>query len=214
MCYNIHTKMLPLCIVISTDDKIERTIAVAEGGTIFFPKDFIDTGSSGAIRVALHRMVKRGVLVRLASGIYAKPRINELLQMEILPEIEKVAMAIAKRDRAKILPTGDYALHVLGLSTQVPLNVVYQTDGRRRKLRIGNRTITFKQASTTTMALRGALSKLAVQALKAIGKEQLKESEAQKIIDLLRKEDITDLKHDIALAPLWIAEIMTKALRS
>lgn len=39
----------------------------------------------------------------------------------------------------------------------------------------------------------------------------MSEEEENKIIKLLQKEDIKDLNHDIALAPVWIQKIMIKA---
>ena len=53
---------------------------------------------------------------------------------------------------------------------------------------------------------------MVVQALKEMGKGKATDQELQKINELLKKEDNKDLKHDIALAPQWIAEIMAQAL--
>ena len=113
---------------------------------------------------------------------------------------------------ARLLPTGVHALNILGLSTQVPLKLVYLTDGSPRKINIGNRTIHFKKTTPKNLALKGKTSKLVVQALKEIGKDKATEKELNRIKTLLQKEDITDLKHDISLAPQWIAEIMAQAL--
>ena len=59
---------------------------------------------------------------------------------------------------------------------------------------------------------KGKISRLAIQALKEIGNGKVSEQEELKIIDLLRREDVKDLKHDISLAPVWIQKIMKKAL--
>jgi hypothetical protein len=53
---------------------------------------------------------------------------------------------------------------------------------------------------------------LVIQALKEIGNGKVSEVEEKKIIDLLRKEDEKDLRHDILLAPVWIQKIMKQAL--
>lgn len=196
----------------STDEKIEQKIKSLKQGTIVFTEDFKDYGSSGAVKVALHRIVKKGLLHHLARGIYAKPKFSTLLNQEVLPTTEEVAIAIAKRDKARILPTGAQAQNALGLSTQVPLKLVYLTDGSPRTIKIGKRTIQFKKTTPKNLALKGEISKLAVQALKDIGKDKATASELEKIQSLLLKEDKQDLKHDIALAPQWIAELMAKAL--
>ena len=196
----------------STDDKLEQKIKSLKQGAIVFTEDFQDYGSPGAVKVALHRIVKKGLLHNLARGIYAKPTYSTLLNQEVLPATEVVAKAIAKRDKARILPTGVYAQNMLGLSTQVPLKLVYLTDGSPRKITIGNRTIQFKKTTPKNLALKGEISKLVVQALKEIGKDNVTDHELETIHKLLQKEDSKDLKHDIALAPQWIAEIMAKAL--
>ncbi|MBU2900632.1 DUF6088 family protein [Maribacter dokdonensis] len=198
--------------MLSTDDQIEQKIRELKPGSIIFTEDFQEYGSSGAVKVALHRIVKKGLLHTLARGIYTKPKFSKLLNQDVLPSAEQVATAIAERDRARLLPTGVYAQNMLGLSTQVPLKLVYLTDGSPRKINIGNRTIQFKKTTPKNLALRGEISKLVVQALKEIGKDKVTNQELKKITALLKKEDVKDLKHDIALAPQWVAEIMAKAL--
>jgi hypothetical protein len=198
--------------MLSTDDQIEQKIKEQEPGTITFTEDYQECGSPGAIKVALHRIVKKGLLSTLARGIYTKPTFSKLLNQDVLPSAEQVAISIAKRDKARILPTGVYAQNMLGLSTQVPLNLVYLTDGSPRKITIGNRTIQFKKTTPKNLALKGEISKLVVQALKEIGKDKVTQRELKKITALLQKEDVKDLKHDIALAPQWVAEIMAQAL--
>lgn len=196
----------------STDDKIEQKIKSLKQGAIVFTEDFQNYGSSGAVKVALHRIVKKGLLHNLARGIYAKPTFSTLLNKEVLPGAEEVALAIAKRDKARLLPTGAYAQNALGLSTQVPLRIVYLTDGSPRTIKIGKRTIQFKKTTPKNLTLKGKISKLVVQALKDIGNDKATPQELEKIQSLLLKEDKQDLKHDIGLAPQWIAEIMAKAL--
>ena len=198
--------------MLSTDDQIEQKIKRLKPGTITFTEDFQEFGSPGAVKVALHRMLKKGLLHTIARGIYTKPKFSKLLNQDVLPSAEKIATAIAKRDKARILPTGVYAQNMLGLSTQVPLKLVYLTDGSPRKINIGNRTIQFKKATPKNLALKGEISMLVVQALKEIGKDKATDQELRKITAILQKEDVKDLKHDIALAPQWIAEIMAKAL--
>jgi hypothetical protein len=88
----------------------------------------------------------------------------------VLPSIEEIAVAIAKRDRATIVPTGSYAMHKLGLTTQVPLNIVFYSDTSARKIKIGKQTITFKKASSKNLAFVGEISTLAIQALRTIDK--------------------------------------------
>lgn len=196
----------------SVDDKVTEQVQNAKSGSILFIEDFLELGTNGAVHTALYRLVKSKKINRLARGIYAKPTFSRLLNQEVLPSAEEVAVAIAKRDKARLLPTGAYAQNALGLSNQVPLRIVYLTDASPRTIKIGKRTIQFKKTTPKNLALKGKISKLVVQALKDIGKNKAKPHELEKIQSLLLKEDKQDLKHDIALAPQWIAEIMAKAL--
>ncbi|HEY4205468.1 MAG TPA: DUF6088 family protein, partial [Puia sp.] len=147
----------------------------------------------------------------VAQGIYARPKQNAYIGA-VLPSAEEVAAAIAKRDRARILPTGSTALNALGLSTQVPMKIILLTDGTARIVKVGERTIKFKKTTPRNLAVKGAISSLVIQGLKAIGKGKLSESDEQKLLSLLRKEKYEDLLHDIRLAPVWVQQIMKKAL--
>lgn len=195
----------------SVEKQIEEHIEQSRGGSIFYPADFEGYGSIEAVNVALHRLVKLNTLKRLAFGIYAKPLKSKLIG-DVYPGAEDVAIAIARRDNARLIPTGAYAQNRLGLSTQVPMRLVYLTDGPARKINVGKTTILFKKASPRKMALQGEISKLVVMALSDIGKGNVTTDEENRILNLLKKEKPELLKHDIRMAPRWIAEIMAKAL--
>ena len=161
---------------------------------------------------ALERLAQSGELYRVATGIYVHPVKDDILGV-VMPGIEDIAKAIAKRDKARILPTGSYALYKLGLSTQVPLNVVYYTDASARKIKLGKQTITFKKTSAKNLAAMGELSKLAVQALRAIGKDKVSDKELTRIRELLKKEKPYHLQHDMKLAPEWIRKLLRPVVR-
>jgi hypothetical protein len=131
----------------------------------------------------------------------------------LIPTAEEVAEAIAKRDRIRTVPTGSFALNALGLSTQVPMNIVLLTDCSAREIRVGKRKIKFKKTTPKNLLAKGKISRLVIQALKEIGNGKVTEVEEKKIVDMLRKEDETVLRHDITLAPVWIQKIMKKALQ-
>lgn len=196
----------------SVDDKVNEQINKAKEGTILFIEDFLNLGTNGAVHTALYRLVRSKKINRLAKGIYAKPTYDKLFNQYVLPSAEKVAIAIAKRDKARLLPTGVFALNTLGLSTQVPMKLVYLTDGSPRTIKIGNQTIYFKKTTPKNLSLKGKISKLVVQALRTIGKGKATDNELKKINELLQKENKKHLQHDIDLAPQWIAELMAKAL--
>jgi len=195
----------------SIEKQIERSIKSKPKGLLVLPDDYLSYGSSEAIRKALDRLEKKQFIARVAQGIYVRPKESTLIG-KLMPTAEEVAEAIAKRDHIRTLPTGSYALNALGLSTQVPMNIVLLTDGSPREIKVGKRKIKFKKTTPKNLMAKGKISRLAIQALKEIGNGKVSEQEKLKIIDLLKREDIKDLKYDIALAPVWIQKIMKKAL--
>lgn len=195
----------------SIEKQIERSIKSKPKGSLILPDDYLSYGTSTAVRKALDRLEDKKVIIRVAQGIYVRPKISKLIG-QLVPSAEEVAEAIAKRDRIRTVPTGSYALNALGLSTQVPMNIVLLTDGSPREIKIGKRTIKFKKTTPKNLLAKGKISRLVIQALKEIGIDKVIEEEEMKILTLLDKEEEKDLKHDIALAPVWIQKIMKKAL--
>lgn len=197
----------------STEKQILKKIKKAGRGTLFFVENFIPFGSAKTINKALERLVDKGILLRVATGIYTRPKISKLLGA-LRPGVEDIAKAIAKRDKARIVPTGIYALNRLGLSTQIPLKIVYLTDGAARKVKINNTVITFKKTTPKNVMAVGEVSRLVIQALRTIGGKNITDVEIIKIQRILTKEKKTKLEHDIRLAPAWIREIMLPILKN
>ncbi len=197
----------------SVENKIEIAIKSKPRGFLLFPDDFLEKGSPESIRKALQNLKDKCLIRQVAHGIYVRPKISEFIG-EIMPTAEDVAQGIAKRDRSRTVPTGVYALHALGLSTQVPMNLVLLTDGSSREVKVGKRTIKFKKTTPKNLLAKGQISRLVIQALKTIGNGNISKDEEFKIISLLKKEDRKVLIHDINLAPIWVRKIMKKALEN
>lgn len=192
----------------SIEIQIINKIKKAKGGALFFTDSFTTIANAKSINKALERLVNSGNLHRVATGIYVCP-IKDKIIGTVLPSIDEIALAIAKRDKARIVPTGSYAMYKLGLSTQVPLNVVYYTDASARKIKIGKQTITFKKASAKNLTAIGNISKLAIQALRTMGKDKVSSNDVEIIKNLLKKEKPYHLQHDLRLAPVWIRKLIS-----
>lgn len=191
--------------------KVLTKIKKARGGTLFFVDNFIRIGNQKAVSKALQRLVRKGEIYRVAPGIFVRP-VKDPVIGTVMPNIDAIAIAIARRDRARIVPTGAYALNKLGLSTQVPMNIVYLTDGSSRKVKLGRNVITFKKTSPKYVAAVGNISKLVIQALKTLGEKNVDEKIIGRIQILLKEENKNHLEHDIRLAPEWIRKIMRPVL--
>lgn len=197
----------------SIEDNILTAIQAKGRGSIFFPSDFTSYGEVKAVGKSLERLTAKGNIVRLARGIYLYPKIDTVLGLGVLmPSIEQIAETIARRDKARIVPTGIYAMNKLGLSTQVPMNVVYLTDGAPRKVSLGNgRSIQFKYTTPRNLAFTNPLAMLVTFALKEVGKNNVTDDIAKRIKSVLRKERKENILADEALMPAWIRNITRKA---
>ena len=191
----------------SIEIQILEKIKRSPRGTLFFVDSFAKITNPKSVNKALERLVKSGEIERVAQGIYVRSVIDDYIG-KVLPSIEEIAAAIAKRDRATIVPTGSYAMYRLGLTTQVPLNIVFYSDTSARKIKIGKQTITFKKASSKNLAFVGKISTLAIQALRTISKDQVTAEEIKQIKAILKNENPKHLQHDLQLAPVWIRKLI------
>lgn len=201
----------PSVMNMTLEKQIISSVKKNKRGIAFFVEDFVAYGNSKACGKALERLVESEQLIRVGRGIYALPKKSMLIGTYILPTIEDIAKDIARRDKARIVPTGLYAMNMLGLTNQVPLKAVYLTDGAPRKITIANRVLIFKKATPKNLSAKGDISSLVIQALKTIGKDNVTEDIETRVIDFLKKEKTENLVNDIRLAPEWIRIIMKKA---
>jgi hypothetical protein len=193
------------------ENRIAEALKTYPKGSVLFVDDFLDYGNPESVKKALFRLKEKGVLVRLAHGIYLYPKVDKELGV-LFPSTEEIAKAIARRDKARIVLTGVQALNKLGLSTQVPMKVVYLSDGATRTVKVGKRTITFKKASPKSLSVKGEISGLVIQALKTIGQNKVDAETIEKIQAILKKEKKENIINDAKLSPAWINKILMQAI--
>lgn len=198
--------------MISVQQHINTQLAKKQPGDLVFPTDFRGDGTEVAIKQALSRLARSGKLTRLAHGIYFIPKTDPLLGT-VYPSPEEVAKMLAQKEKVNIRPAGAYALHKLGLSTQVPTKLVYITDGPSRLIKVGKTTIQFKATANKKLATKGSISALLIQALEELNLQELDEKTRQKILELLKKEKPKLLKHDLTIAPARIHDFIVKLLK-
>lgn len=193
-------------------NQIEGSILKSNGGAFFFAEDFVNLGTSENIRQILSRLVKGGVLERVAPGIYLKSKKDPILGI-VYPNLDEIAREIAKRDKARIAPTGVMALYLLGLTTQIPLKVVYLTDGSSREIKIGKRAIKFKNAAPKIFAIRDEVLQLVVQAFKEVGPKELTTVFLERIKPAVAKMDKNMLDSQLRYAAVWIQKEVYKLFK-
>ena len=189
----------------SIENRILTSLQKRGRGTIFFSSSFSHYALPKAINKALERLTQSGKIIRVASGIYCYPKIDKVLGLGVLyPTFDEVADAIAQRDKTRIIPTGAYALNRLGLSTQVPMNVVYLTDGEPRRVTIHNgRGILFKHAAPKVFAYSDSLAQLIAVALKELGEGNVTEEQKKRLKTIINEHPHFSIA-DMRLMPAWV----------
>lgn len=190
----------------TVDEQILSRIYGNKRGWVFTPDHFKHLGSRDSIASALKRHKQSGLIRQLARGLYDYPKIDPELGI-LEPSAEEIAKALAGRDATRLQPSGAYAANLLGLSTQVPMKIVYLTDGRSRTVQIGRRQIILKNTTPRNMATANKISGLVIQALRYLGKDHVTQMEIDKLKMRLNTTERNRLMVDIRYAPEWIAEI-------
>lgn len=192
-----------------TVNKVKFTIYGHDRDWCTTPIDFKAAGSDTGVRYALHSLCKKGMIRRLAKGLYDYPIIDDDLGM-MPPDLDKVAKALARKNKTRIQPSGAYAANLIGLSEQVPAKIVFVTDGYSNKLKIGNRELLFKKASPKTMVLAGTKAGLVVSGLKHIGQKYITPQMEHPLTRHLKKLPDKDIKKIHQHAPAWIRNLVDK----
>ncbi|GHT01101.1 hypothetical protein AGMMS49525_00980 [Bacteroidia bacterium] len=196
----------------SLSDQIESEIIKKQKGEICFAEDFKKFGNAEVVRIALFRLCRKGIIVRLSARIYLYPKRNKDGDI-IHPQIAEIIKQIAKRDNAKIIPIGLSALHALGLSTQDPVHLAFLSSNTTRTMKIGEVRVVFKQTEPKNLSYKSKVCSLAIFALKEIGKSRVQQEELQKIYDALSDESDEKIMHDAQLAPQWILDILMNYIK-
>jgi len=100
-------------------------------GEPFTSIQFNGLGTRASIDQALSRLVKGGEIVRVSRGVFVRPK-NSRYVGQVMPELSKVAQAIANAHGETIQVHGAEAARLLGLTTQMPLQSLFYTSGRNR----------------------------------------------------------------------------------
>lgn len=190
---------------------VMRSIDDSKPHSIFFISDYTDLGAAETIRKILHEATLSGLLEKAGHGIYIKPKVSRFGNVPV--PLETIAREIADRDKCEILPTGSTAANLIGLSTQVPMNLSYITTGSTRTIKIGERKISFRHASPKNFAAKGRVIPLLIQGIREIGEENISGPEFEAIRRFIEKQQDPYLQEDLPLAPAWIQKIIKKLMQ-
>jgi len=173
-------------------------------GSALTPKAFADLGNRAAVDQALSRLAKAGKIRRISRGVYDVPKNHPTLG-PLSPDPDSVARAIADQSGYRLQPTPARAANALGLSSQVPAQIVYLIDGSSRKIKVGNQTVYLKHAGPRALLGAGTPEGVALQAMRAFGPDHLNDAVIRQLRQNLPSAAKTGLKKLAHHAPHWMA---------
>ena len=179
--------------------------------SLIFASDFAEYNQD-YIGDLLAAYMKEGKLVRLANGVYLKTTVTRF--GPVYPSPTEIAEAIARRDHAQVLMSGLAAENYFGLSTQVPMKVVFLTSGSARKLTVGNTEIEFKRGVPRNFAFKDRTMATLCLALKSIGNGHVTE-EQRAVLKRFLSEYVKEhaISEDIKLMPQWIQRLLNDIIK-
>ena len=175
-------------------------------GWAFSSSDLLEKFSRSQADNLLSELVKQGKIRRVTRGIYDYPKYSELLKQTLSPDIDQVARAFARKFNWRIEVSGESALNMLGLSTQVVAKYIYLSDGPNKSYDIMGTTLEFKKSSLKNIGFKYKESSLIVQALKALGQENVTQSTIRKIREQIDEKMYDKILKDTKTATTWIYE--------
>lgn len=184
--------------------QIEERIMAYPFGTAFSASDFLDIADANSVSQALFRMEKDNSIRRVINGIYDKPAYSQLIQEYGVPNISKIAEAMARRFNWNIAPSGNTALNILHISTQVPNTWEYVSDGPYRDYMIGNVPLKFKHVMPREINGYSSITTMVIQGIRAIGKENMTKEQYDRFASVISDEDKETLLKEAQSATAWI----------
>jgi len=210
---HIPLKIKAFLTMQSLENKIVSRIYGHGRGWVFSKTDFSDLGDHSTIDWSLHRLEKKGTICRAIRGIYYYPQESSLLKETLPVNIQQVASAIARKFNWQIEPSGETALNILGISTQVPSRYVYTTNGRSKIYEIQNRELQFKKGMMRETGFKHLESTLLVQGLRALGKENPGSENLQIIRNAINPSKYAAILKETRGVTSWIHKLIQEICR-
>lgn len=190
--------------------KARELVSAAEDGTIFVTSDFADIADATAIRQCLKRLTESGQLRRIRKGIYEKPRFSKLLNEYVAVDPEAVANALARNYHWTIAPSGEAALNLLGLSTQVPAIWSFISDGPYKTVELDNTKLEFKHRTNREITGLSYKTRLVIQALKTLGEDNITPGTIEALSNRLTKKEKKTMLKEATESTDWVYDTIRK----
>ncbi|HBO45691.1 MAG TPA: hypothetical protein DD670_17545 [Planctomycetaceae bacterium] len=177
-------------------------------GTAVSAREFLDLGERAAVDQALSRLVRQGAIRRVRRGLYELPRIGKLLNEPMVQSPDELVHAWARKNGLRVVPSGAHAANLLGLSTQVPAQIVYYTNGRTRVLKFDPYSIKLLNRGPKTMDVGGRMAPLVFQALRHLGRSGVTPKVINRLRLTLSRKNKDELKDNIGYAAAWMIPVI------
>lgn len=192
----------------SITNQIEKIMSENQG-KIFSIHDFYSLGTKNTIKSVLYRLNEEKKVTRLMDGLYTKPKYSKILNEYSYPDANLVAQKIADKFSWTISPSGDTALNYIGISTQIPNEYIYISDGPYREYMYRTKKLIFKHTTNRNITSYSKELSILIQAIRALGKYGISNDDMKKLAKF-SKNVREDLKHDTLKIPVWIREVLKK----
>lgn len=190
--------------------KISDNIKKLPYGSAFTVSDFTSVEDYEIAKKSLQRLEKKGEIRRVVRGIYDKPKYSKAINEYAVPYPNEIADALARNFNWLIVPDGNTALNNLSLSTQVPANWSYISSGPYKKYKVGNVTIEFNHRANKELIGMSKNTLLLIQALKALGKDNISDDIINKLKKHYKKEEKKQILQESKNTTIWIYKIVKK----
>ena len=178
-------------------------------GSPLSAKELLHFGNREAVDQSLSRMTRRGELMRVGRGLYVRP--IESRFGSYAPPAEKVVEEVARLRGETVVSHGAAAANALGLTTQVPMRMVYLTSGPSRRLKLGAQNVELKHAPRWQLANAGQPAGEAVRALAWLGPSRAPEA-LMTLKSRLPPSVLSEIAESRAALPEWLAKTVSTAL--
>ena len=193
--------------------ELKNRIEAARIGSVFVASDFADITETKRISEYLVRLSANSVVKCVIRGVFYKPEYSKLLGEYIAPAPDAVANAIARNYGWSIIPCGDTALNLLGLSTQVPVVWSYVSDGPYKAYSYDNTTIKYKHTTNKEISKISPKTALIIQALKTLGKGNIRAETIERIKTEITPDERKMMLTEAQYATAWIYEVIKTICR-
>ena len=194
----------------TTEDQIFLELVRGGRGRIIFADEFYGRWAESTVRFALSNLSRDGKIARLARGVFCLPELSEHGMRMILPGPDAIAHAVADKTRVRIVPYGDQAAYLVGLSGISISSTTYLTDGAPRRIRLANgRSIEFRHTSEMRIfAFADRKMQLISLAVRALGRDNIHKQDRETLKWHLDGIPDDVFYKDLPLCPEWVRDTL------